>query len=172
MTTFKRKKDILLIVCAARLRLQVLPLSWVITERQEPKEQDAWGKTRLTFIRMFCQRTGTVFRSQWKSCEGTEAEGGTIRFTFEIDHSVSRMEDGMWGGGWRQVDRRAQENARLLPFLPKGESLESIGVIHTSDSNNNNLNLVSPFFLGAQNRVKFVIKHSLSTPPRWLTCTV
>lgn len=54
------------------------------------------------------------------------------------------------GGAWREMERRAQKDILLLPFPPKGESLENIGIIHISDSNNNNLNLINPFFLGAQ----------------------
>lgn len=41
-------------------------------------------------VRMFCQRSRALFRSQWDSMEGIEAEDGMFTFTFEIDHSVSR----------------------------------------------------------------------------------
>ena len=63
------------------------------------------------------------------------------------------------------VGQRSSGSCNAAPFRSKGESPESISIIHISDSNNNNLNLINPFFSRAQNRVKFVIKHSLSTPP-------
>lgn len=80
---------------------------------------------------------------------------------------ASRVGDGMWEVRLEARGQRTSGSCKgvLAPFHPKEETSESIRIIHISDSNNNNLNLIHPFFLGTQNRVKFVIKHSLSTPP-------
>lgn len=43
---------------------------------------------------VFCQRACTLFRSPWNSIKGTETEDGMLRFTLEIDPSVSRVRDG------------------------------------------------------------------------------
>lgn len=53
--------------------------------RMEPDEADGCA---------FCRRACTLYRSQWNSIEGIEAEDGMLRFTLEIDHSVSRVGDG------------------------------------------------------------------------------
>lgn len=55
-------------------------------------------------------------------------------------------------------------DARLLLFQPRERSPESIAIIHISDSSINNLNLINLFFLG-ENRVEFVMKHSVPTLP-------
>lgn len=59
------------------------------------------------------------------------------------------------------MDGGAQVDTMPLLFHPKERSPESVKIIHISESNNNNLNLLNPFFLGTQNRVKFVMKHSV-----------
>lgn len=77
--------------------------------------------------------------------------------------SASRVGAGMWGVRLEARGQRTSGSCKGVqaPFHPKEETSESIRIIRFSDSNNNSLNLIHPFFLGTQNRVKFVIKHSL-----------
>lgn len=44
---------------------------------------------------VFCQRARTLFRSPWNSIKGTETEDVMLRYTLEIDPSVSRVGDGL-----------------------------------------------------------------------------
>lgn len=149
---------------AARLRLQVLTLSWVVMEWQEPKVQDEWNKTRPVFA---CSAKGLVLYSEVSGnhLKALRPRVAWLDLRLRYIRSASRVGDGMWGVRPEAVGQRSSGSCNAAPFHSKGESPESIRIIHISDSNNNNLNLINPFFSGAQDTVKFVIKHSLSTPP-------
>lgn len=58
----------------------------------------------------------------------------------------------------------ARVDATLFLFHPREPSPGSIAIIHISDSSINNLNLINLFFLD-ENRVEFVMKHSVPTLP-------
>lgn len=58
----------------------------------------------------------------------------------------------------------ARVDATLFLFQPREPSPGSIAIIHISDSSINNLNLINLFFLD-ENRVEFVMKHSVPTLP-------